>query len=275
MAIKVLSAAYYSGPLDETGHYHDCHQILFVKSGEVSVSIRGKKHRAKAGSLVILNRFEQHSVALKNGEYLRYVLDISPKIDEKVGVEHKLFSILFNRPVGFLNILNLGEKAEEIENIFIRMVNEYKQGGETAGQLLSLYAQEFLLKLFRVFPSVFALFDDENGELVYKIQKDFEMNYHQEITLCALAKKYGMSESYLSHLFKNVTGSSVKGYLFTCRVAAAKKYLVNTSKRISEIVELCGFTDHSNFSRSFKNATGQSPLEFRKKYQGKRGIIQE
>ena len=56
------------------------------------------------------------------------------------------------------------------------------------------------------------------------------------------------------------------GYLQSCRMVAAKKYLAGTSKSIGEIVEICGFSDSSNFSRSFKEQVGCTPSEFRKKY---------
>ena len=153
MSIKILSAKYYTGEVNETGHYHDCHQILFVKSGVVSVAIRGAEYQATAGSLVILNRFEQHAVCLKSGEYHRYVLDISPKIDEKVGVEHKLFSILFNRPLGFLNILKLEEKAEELRKgicknelakILITLLNFKDALGAGKGKTIFDYCREHL-----------------------------------------------------------------------------------------------------------------------------------
>ena len=39
-----------------------------------------------------------------------------------------------------------------------------------------------------------------------------------------------------------------------------------TDMRIGEIVEHCGFSDSSNFSRTFRAVTGLSPSEFRKQY---------
>ena len=266
--IKILAASYNEKQLNEARHYHDCHQILFVKEGCVEVRLQSGIYEAKRGTLVFLNRFEEHAVFVKSEKYHRYVVKVSPKINE-TGIEYKLFSILFNRPLGFCNIVHAQEYLEEIESVIQRIVEETGKGDETGKELSSLYAQELLLKLFRYFPDIFSLFSDGNGALVYKIQKDFEMNYAQEKCLAELAKSYGMSQSYLSHVFKEVTGRSVMEYLQTCRIAAAKKYLVKSKKRVNEIIELCGFADHSNFSRTFKKYTGQTPRDFREKYQAK------
>ncbi len=55
-------------------------------------------------------------------------------------------------------------------------------------------------------------------------------------------------------------------YLKSCRMANAKQMLAETDYSIGEIVEKCGFSDNSNFSRTFKNLTDLSPSDFRKKY---------
>lgn len=267
MAIKFLEAIYKKDGMSSTNHYHDCHQILLIEDGEVDVFFGDRVRRVKGGSILFFSRFEEHSIRIISNPYKRYVMNISPKIDEGTGVGYKRFSVLFNRPKGFDNILDISQRFSEIREVFDRIVKEKADSDdEMSEEILGLYAQELLLQLFRYFPDFFKMFDDEKNELIYKIQKDFEINYSQEISLADLSRKYNISQSYLSHIFKATTGKSIKSYLLACRITAAKKYLVNSNKRISEIVELCGFSDCSNFSRIFKRTTGLSPLDFRQKY---------
>jgi len=49
-------------------------------------------------------------------------------------------------------------------------------------------------------------------------------------------------------------------------MAAAKKYLVESNFDVGTIVEKCGFSDASNFSRSFKRVTGSTPTKFRAQF---------
>ena len=56
------------------------------------------------------------------------------------------------------------------------------------------------------------------------------------------------------------------GYLQSCRMAAAKKYLAETDLEVGAIVDKCGFSDSSNFSRSFKRVTGSTPTKFRAQF---------
>ena len=55
-------------------------------------------------------------------------------------------------------------------------------------------------------------------------------------------------------------------YLRLCRITAAKKLLASSDMPVSRIAASCGFSDHSNFSREFRQETGISPTEFRNIY---------
>ena len=97
-----------------------------------------------------------------------------------------------------------------------------------------------------------------------------EANFASRCCLEELATRFHMSQSYLSHLFKNITGSSILAYLTAYRIVQAKHLLVETDMEIGKITAACGFSDHSNFGRTFRAQTGMAPLAFRKVYRGTR-----
>ena len=66
--------------------------------------------------------------------------------------------------------------------------------------------------------------------------------------------------------FKTYYGLSPAAFQMRFRINYAKKYLLETRKKINEIGELCGFADAFCFSKAFKKQCGISPQEFRKLY---------
>jgi YesN/AraC family two-component response regulator len=87
-----------------------------------------------------------------------------------------------------------------------------------------------------------------------------------QITLKDAAAKVHLNPSYLSQLFKQQTGKTFSDYVNEVRLEEAKKLLVHTALRVSEVSERLGYTDLTYFSGSFKKLTGHTPSEYRKKF---------
>lgn len=266
MASIVLSADFFDQPLAKSSHFHDCHQIIYVTHGSATIHINRKSFIAPSGSLVLFSRFENHAVTANTDDYHRYVLEISSHIPITDPNRYQLFSILYNRPYGFSNLFSLNQNRDEIETIIRYLVKEQQTPSFLGDEMKDLLIQQLLICLFRQSPGNFPQINETTFELVHHLQKEIETKYQTNITLTGLAEKYNISVSYLSHMFKKVTGSSVIDYLMSCRLAAAKQYLAKSNYGIGEIVELCGFSDNSNFSRFFRKNTGFSPSQFRKIY---------
>ena len=79
-----------------------------------------------------------------------------------------------------------------------------------------------------------------------------------------VAKALGYSESHFSYTINKTTGFGFNTLLAMLRIESAKKLLRETEKTILEIVLECGFGSECSFYRQFKEATGVSPLKFRK-----------
>ncbi|NLN42417.1 MAG: helix-turn-helix transcriptional regulator [Clostridiales bacterium] len=104
-------------------------------------------------------------------------------------------------------------------------------------------------------------FDSAKLKRVEKVIKFMSENYNQKITLQLLADKADISVSYLSSIFKEITGTSPIDYLMDIRMFRAKTLLLE-GVSVSETAELVGFNDVHYFSRYFKKYEGMCPSQY-------------
>ncbi|MBQ3593315.1 MAG: cobalamin-dependent protein [Clostridia bacterium] len=84
------------------------------------------------------------------------------------------------------------------------------------------------------------------------------------LTLENIADSFYISKSYLSRLFKQITGEPFSDYLRKTRLANACSLLVNTEMTIDEIIKKCGMRDTYTFYKIFSSHTGMTPNNYRK-----------
>ena len=89
------------------------------------------------------------------------------------------------------------------------------------------------------------------------------MNITNRISAGDLAKVSGLSESYLTKLFKKETGYSIGNYIRIKKIEYAKKLLKFTDYSISEISDMLCFTTQSHFIYVFRKNTGMTPKKYR------------
>lgn len=76
-----------------------------------------------------------------------------------------------------------------------------------------------------------------------------------------------VTPNYLSNLFKKETGTGLTNYVAQLRIEEAKLLLQRSRLRMTEIAERVGFDNSSYFTVVFKQMTGESPREFRKRFE--------
>lgn len=102
-------------------------------------------------------------------------------------------------------------------------------------------------------------------DVITVIQKHVQDHLHDpdEISLVRLAELVFFNPSYLSRLFKQVTGTNLSEYISACRMTRAKRLLENPDVKIQDVAELVGYGTATNFTRSFRKATHMTPQEYR------------
>jgi len=94
-------------------------------------------------------------------------------------------------------------------------------------------------------------------------------NYNEEITLEELAHKTGFSTNYFSKLFKTKIGKTFVQFKSEIRIQKAMEFLQKPEKSVTEVSLDVGYNDLTYFIRVFKEYTGFTPNEYKRK----RGMI--
>ena len=101
--------------------------------------------------------------------------------------------------------------------------------------------------------------------IVEEVDKCIERQDDETLTLSCLAQKLGYSEFYISRKFREISGMSFRDYFRQRTLAFALKEVRDTSKGLLDIALDYRFSSHEAFSRSFKEAYGITPSEYRTK----------
>lgn len=80
-----------------------------------------------------------------------------------------------------------------------------------------------------------------------------------------VAQKVNLSNSWLSTKFKEEVGIGLSDYLNSIRIQKAKQLLDQSDYMIYEVAEMTGFTSSQYFSKIFKQFTGLTPNEYKRK----------
>ena len=88
-----------------------------------------------------------------------------------------------------------------------------------------------------------------------------------ELSLGTTARAVGISPNHLSTVFKEKNGIGFSDYVTDVRIRQAKRLLITTDLRASEIGERVGYQNMNYFGMLFKKMTGISPNRYRWEHQ--------
>lgn len=101
--------------------------------------------------------------------------------------------------------------------------------------------------------------------MIQKAVSYIDMHYDETLRLETVAAYVGLNPSYFSSIFKRELNISFSNYLTQKRIEEACGLLINTNHALSDIALETGFENQSYFSKIFKEHTGMTPKEYRKR----------
>lgn len=254
---------YSDQPLSHGAHTHVYYELLYVLEGSVQLTIRGREHRAEAGSLVFLNQFDEHATRMISDTYRRYYLLIPPTQMQSFRHDAHLLSVFRFRRENFPYVLPTGEAQPRFDVYFDLLRQAAARGGAHLDDEVEALLTLILLGALELRPDMFAGEEEASFLPMGEILDELDRNYTRPFSLQDLAKRYHVSPGCLSTHFSRYVGMRPMQYVTLSRLTHARVLLMHTDLPVAEVARQCGYNDVSSFVRRFRDEFQATPLQFR------------
>lgn len=102
--------------------------------------------------------------------------------------------------------------------------------------------------------------------LIEKCKNYIYSHLHGKITIGEVASLLGTNPNYLSSQFKRYEGISFSEFVVREKISLAKNLLIYSQNSYGEIAATLGFSSQSHMGKHFKQITGMTPIQFRKRF---------
>jgi len=273
--------------LEENAEY-DCFRLLLIEQGSGTICFGDYDMKFSKHTLFCIN--ENDSVQFKNcidvkvksiyfePSFINDILNYDNIRGDKNGFSNAtvqdcylLLSFLYREDDCFKGHYEMEENVfQKVAHLFGFIERELVEKRDVYWPCRSRsYLLELLVLITRLFDSNKNTADSELNQIPENISSVIHYlnnNYKEKITLQQLATLFTTNRTTLNDQFYKVTKRSINEYLIEMRIELAATMLRDSMIPISEIIYRVGFTNNSNFWRTFKKHTLCSPSEYREKY---------
>ena len=226
-------------------HLHQSYEFVYITEGEIQITIDNTAYNLKKGDSVLIFPHQLHSLASENSKHMLCIF--SPEL-----VQAFSSKVAGKKPLNNSFTINK-YLADTLDNL-----SDSSSTFEKKGVLYSVCAEFNKCAEYKS-----RLSCDEN--LLQKIFDFVENNYKDDCKLQSLAQSTGYNYSYLSRIFKRITGISFNTYTNRYRISRACYLLNNSNCSILQCALESGYDSLRSFNRNFKNALGITPAEYQRK----------
>ncbi|MFQ9873192.1 MAG: AraC family transcriptional regulator [Oscillospiraceae bacterium] len=268
--VEVLIQDSDRGPIEVAEHWHTCFELLYFLEGQALQWINREQSTARQGDIVLIRSGDIHAIKCPEQVHTRiFVLKFMPSVIDLRYQNSRQPRHLF----GFLNQKKSTpvyspnpEQQREIQQILGEIETEYQRrqkGFELCirGLILQLVG---LLVRSQILVTIPGLFEPESFEQMNLVIDYMEQHFSQELSLRDIAALTNMNYSYMSRLFKKLTGRNFKQYLDYIRVSEVSRMILESRRSLTDISGACGFSCPQAMTRTYTRMLGFAPSELRK-----------
>lgn len=147
---------------------------------------------------------------------------------------------------------------KQLQDTSLRFHNTFLNNSLTAAVLGEINCQS---PFYRTYTS-----ETQRTQILQDIISYIQYHSSESLKVTELARYFGYNDKYLSSLFHEGTGMTLKQFILKSKMDSAMAELTDTNHTVSQIAYNVGFQDAHNFSTAFRKLTGMTPGQYRKSY---------
>lgn len=181
-------------------------------------------------------------------------------VDGSISEFMRSLNVPFNR-------LTLLSDHTELSQLIRDLRQEFHQTGTHHEEILDAKLRTILYKYSDAYHLETQLSDKlkVHRPLFHEIRNGIYSQHSPKKTVSELAEDASLSVSYFQHIYKELFGVPVIQDIIRSRIERACYLLTVTPDSVAHIAEVCGYENVEHFNRQFKEITGFSPNQYRKK----------
>lgn len=266
---NVFSVHLRKNPFISIPHKHDFYMMVLFTKGSGSHEIDFNQYTIEKGSLFFLSPGQTHNWRLSE-DIEGYILFHTRSFYQDHFPQHapEEYPFYESEQRNTHYVLN-AEDLKGVERDFIRIYKEYRRKNvvlksrKLAGLISALYVDLSRLQLGT--QKEVSKTMSYHTKLI-QFENLLEEYYMEEHSASFYADQVFVSQRHLNRICQETIGKSTSDVISDRVVLEAKRMLIHTDMRVSEIAISLGFEDKAYFSRFFKKHEKTSPLSFRNIY---------
>lgn len=262
-----------SAPLSvaAVAHIHNQIELLYVTEGSFIATVDGRSYDLEEGDLILFcSNAIHHVISLAEPRHSYYCMHIKPTLLQSFSHRREASDYTMRFALNHEELQCLWKRADlegsAILTAIRGLIEEYEHPGYASEIGIQCKMAELLLALLRDSGKAVDHVSHVNATTacIYRALIHIRKHFKEDLDEGELAKKYGISYSYFSRQFRQITGMTFKQYLNTLRIHYAEQLLLTSGKSITEIAGECGYNNISYFISMYKRLKGETPKKMLK-----------
>lgn len=237
--------------VDFKPHIHEETELIFIEKGCGTAYCDGIKYELGENTFFIVFPYQVHSYCDFGKDTLAYTLIVKPDfLYDYVSV--------FSAAIPISPVFRYNKEDSDGIVSLLRLAEKNKNDDTKVLSSLLTAVFGLLLKHYTITK------DKKLNASTEKILHYCKQNYTGDISLDSVAKALNISRSSVTHIFSDRLHIGFLEYVNSLRISQAARLLDDSSKTITEISDMVGFSTIRTFNRIFSKKTGMTPSKYRK-----------